>query len=288
MFGILFTLAQLSISIVYPLHESYKSIIRAKDNSEDITKWLIYWIVLALMINFENFVHPVTRYIPFIGLIKIYLSTWLVFPVLDRLDYKLHKSKMGGKGDDKVNGAIMLWEFYMIPLLANFDTKFTNFFTFNGANLKKVAVKVYNLVIDSAFKGNPKLKVFGSTEPRQDSEDSFVGSVYVILKESTFLSMPKSVETNPELPSELNGPVTPNKNLALLKSLVSLFPIRSDPKEASQTASKSSLLDSNEEFDVVEDKDLIPENDSDGSVTSTGWFRWRNVKNEAELSPDSN
>ncbi|ODV95055.1 hypothetical protein PACTADRAFT_3937 [Pachysolen tannophilus NRRL Y-2460] len=347
MFDLLFDFVTFTISIVYPLHQSYKAIqllSNSNHNSigiasyqtnkvnKNLTNWLIYWIILNLLITLHNYFDWILRLIPFWKFFKIYLLTWLVFPMLDKRDYKFKEESKslfaslsadsrdgydtdGVDNQYKINGAIVIWEFYVIPLLLEFDSKLTEFINLNTSSIKRVSIKLYNLIIDSFFEGKGNLKIFGSGDEVLNNQDdnimnkSFMESVYFIFKETKILASNNNGEalnvSDENKATELSGKNLKNasetsnfwaknineKNMTLLKSLMSILPDFSSMNDSRNDFSGSEddnnnnsngtikrVNSGNEEYDLV-DVDDLKASSIDDSTNSSSDKNNKNINN---------
>mmetsp|Transcript_32585 Transcript_32585/g.68094 ORF Transcript_32585/g.68094 Transcript_32585/m.68094 type:complete len:129 (-) Transcript_32585:237-623(-) len=67
------------MGVLYPSYMSFKAI-RTKDNKEDDTQWLTYWVIYSLVQLIDSVLGFVLIWIPFFSTLKLLATLYLVLP----------------------------------------------------------------------------------------------------------------------------------------------------------------------------------------------------------------
>lgn len=67
------------LGFVYPTYASVKAI-ESREDPDDETKWLTYWVVFSLFAFFEFFAATLLSLIPFYAVLKCLMLFWLMAP----------------------------------------------------------------------------------------------------------------------------------------------------------------------------------------------------------------
>lgn len=98
------TLLSGTIALIFPLFASYRALV-----SNDVSllrPWLMYWVVFASFQFTESMFGPVLQLLPFYGLARLGVLTWMVLP--------------------QTQGAVQLYQTYLEPWLSNKDQAIDN------------------------------------------------------------------------------------------------------------------------------------------------------------------
>lgn len=277
MFGTIFGFIGTSVTVVYPLHQSYNCIKQGKQ--ELLKNWLIYWIVFGLFTQILSCTVPsfLLSILPFSGFIKLYLQCWLALPLIDldrsfwgsgnpTIDHFFSGNAIKNvKGGDvkKLNGSILIWNIYILPFLEEFDHHLNNLDCVS-LKLKLLVINVYKLIVSRWFKA--------SNDSAEPLEPNFWKALLITIKETDIAVEQKSQnnsQTTHEdstakasfIPSLLSTvgltyysgedgkkEMNISRTGFLLKSFVSVLPIVVNGKE-------SSSAEVAEDFDIVSKED---------------------------------
>ena len=78
MFGFVSNIVSSSASLLFPLFASYKAL-KANDIGQ-LTPWLMYWCVLAILLFVEGWTWFILQWIPFYSEAKAVFVLWMVLP----------------------------------------------------------------------------------------------------------------------------------------------------------------------------------------------------------------
>lgn len=93
----LFTLPSIFVGFVIPVFITYYAL-TLKDLNQ-IRTWLAYWLVVAIGLQLESFLAPVTALVPFYSLLRIFAFVWLMHP--------------------QTHGALLIFDSYIEPFIAS-------------------------------------------------------------------------------------------------------------------------------------------------------------------------
>lgn len=293
MFGTIFGFVGTSVTIVYPLHQSYNCIKQEKHGL--LKNWLIYWIVFGLFTQILSCTIPsfLLSILPFSGFVKLYLQCWLALPLID-----LDRSFWGSgnptidrffsgnavknvKGGDitKLNGSIIIWNIYILPFLEDFDHHLNNLDCVT-LKLKLLVINVYNLIKSRWIKV--------SSDDTSPQESNFWKALLVTIKDTNNSAVEQTSQNNPQTVDEDHGSKTSfipsllstvgltyyssedgkkevniSRTGFLLKSFVSVLPIVVNGREPRSAEGA-------EDFDIVSKEDF---HEAERVSTEEGWFK---------------
>lgn len=184
---------------------------------------LMYWVVLAGVLSLEYITHPILRFIPFYGFLRLGVLLWLVLP--------------------QTQGAIQVYETHVAPWLARHDDEF-----------EQLLCRMNTFLKDSSIGWIVRMYQ-GQEQPANDQAQKETTAVETLL--GGFRSPGSYQNFLPSLSSANRDKLMEAVSEAQQGTLDSLFSIlsqirRSDADKPGETANTASASPEKEGYDVVE------------------------------------